>query len=124
MALPSWPAELPKAPEAGTFARPELYPAPAVFEPEDGPDIERPQGQTEIERLQVSFVLTTAQYSAFKTFVKTTLVQGTSHFMMDVPIEGWACENRRVYIEMQSPAVKPVGASWRVSFTLCVLPAA
>lgn len=123
MAIPSWPAGLPHMPLRSSFRRLELHRPLARFETEDGPDIVRVRANTRIERLQYVLHFTHAQYLIFRDFVETTLVQGSQRFSMDVPVDGWACENRPVYIEGGAVTIEPLGTGWAASFVLSVMPA-
>lgn len=124
MALPVWPDGLPYMPLRSAFKRLELNRPAARFEPEDGPDIMRPQAATVIERLQYAIPFTSAEYVIFRTFTRDTIVQATQRFTMPVPIDGWACETRTVYIEGGAISVDSLGSKWLPSFILAVLPAA
>lgn len=129
MALPVYPGNLPHGSVMEDLSLQQPFPSPSVSQVEDGPDIKRRKAYTEIEHLSMRLrPLTDAQFSSFKSFVKNTLDHATSHFMMPVQIDGWACTTRRVFFVFDegSPPYRHSGAAGRkhnVAFVLGVYPA-
>ena len=124
MAIADWPEGLPYQARRGGFAEIEPYRAAVTTEVEDGPDLMRAGAQTIIKKFTYRLRFTHAQFSTWRTFVESTLAQGTAHFTMQVPVDGVTYSSRRVYIEGGKWGRQPIGRDWSITFTLCVFPAA
>lgn len=87
MTIASWPSSLPPLPLRTGF---EEAPKPAVieFEVESGPGKRRTRSSIRVEAVSMSFDLTAAQRTTFRTFFYTTLDKGALPFSYTHPVEG------------------------------------
>lgn len=121
MTIPAWPSTVPDRPVQGGLTPSDPYRPPLKTEVEDGPEILRVQSHTIISKFEYSIAMTAAQFAAWKTFVTTTLGQGTSRFTMTVGILGSGYATKTCYIDGGQWKASPLGSKTMVSFTLCVL---
>lgn len=123
MTLPSYPSAIPYRPSKHGWSR-KYHDPLVVTEVEDGPDISRVRSLTKIKTLDYVIHMNAADLATFETFVETTLAQGSSHFLMQVPATGATYSERRCFIKGGEWGDSSLGGGWfAVSFTLCVFPA-
>ncbi len=124
MSIPSFPPDVPYDADERSFRIKHASDnAVAVMQTEDGPDIMRQQGNTAlIEADWTSRPLTAAQAASLITFIRTTLLRGTQHFTMLVPIVPGTVVTRRCYIKGGEPAVQsqPLSGMTVFSFPLTI----
>lgn len=124
MAVPFWPSNVPYDQLRDGAAVPALMSDPATFETEAGPAIMRKRpgpDTTEISWRSVPW--TGAQFSAFKAFVRTTLIGGTVVFDMPVfePGSGYVTRKCQIKRGGRGVSLDESQAPWfSVSFTLIV----
>ncbi|SEE59533.1 hypothetical protein SAMN05519104_6664 [Rhizobiales bacterium GAS188] len=120
MTLPVWPIGLPVNPLADLSVA-EAYRAPVATEMEDGPDRMRRRSLTKLAKLGMRFIFKDAQMATFKSFVETTLQEGTMHFSMTVPAPGVTSGTYEVWLDKGVYKASKLGGNWQVTFTLAVL---
>lgn len=84
MPKPSWPVGVPYLPERDSYQIAEPYQPPISTSMEDGPNRMRRRSVTTISRVQMTIVMTDAQFQTFKAWVRDTLSHGASQFTMPV----------------------------------------
>lgn len=109
---------LPYSPLVDSWQQPDLYQDPVETEMEGGNVRLRSAPGDDVEHIQFDILYTQAQYTTFKTFVKTTLNNGSSRFTMKVWM-GSAFEVRTVQFA-KKPVPNAVFPKVRVSFELRV----
>lgn len=122
MTTPDYPSTIPYKPQRDAFSE-EPYQPLSSAEMEDGPDIDRVQSNTRIQKLAYRLIFTDAEYATWETFVLTT-IKRAGHFMMSVPASGSTYSTRRVKLDKGMFKRDPLEGYWVVTFTLCVFPAA
>lgn len=122
MTLPVWP-DIPYSPDESVFKRsaPHL-PVLSSTDCEDGPPLMRVQGNTAIAKFPYQLPpLTKTQKETFRTFVETTLKQGTCHFTMLVPLNTEDYVSKRCFIDGGAWSETQVGlVNYIITFTLGV----
>lgn len=120
MALPSWPSNVEHRPD------PTMW-APAVFTPPRATEMEggnvrlrvKPGDSVAISRWGQK--LTDAQFAAFRTFYRGTLMNGAARFTMPVCLDGVSYEDRVVQIVSGTLQIAALEHGWGVvSFDLQV----
>ncbi|MBR0882188.1 hypothetical protein ACVMGC_011552 [Bradyrhizobium barranii subsp. barranii] len=83
MALPSWPA-VPYRPARDSFQPIKPFLDPIATEMEGGNTRQRPRPGDNVATLGQTIMMTPAEAETFKTWVKTTLANGTARFTAQV----------------------------------------
>lgn len=120
MALPVWPASLPREPKTDGYSRQKRFP-PAVTEMEDGPVLARPRSRIRARRDTVNLVMDGSQLATFESFFDGPLRDGTLRFTMPTVEAGGGFADRTVHLDGERPKVVPFGDdAWQVTLSLTV----
>ena len=94
MTFPSWPSTLPQAPLAGGQSLDRLASGVIETEFEAGNVEQRAVTAARISLVSIKYLMTSAQYALFESFVVSTLNLGTSRFT--VPFDDYSSSFKSV----------------------------
>lgn len=117
--MPAWPATLPQSPLLDGYSE-EAGDNVLRSQPEMGPPKTRRRFTARIDRLNLSYVMTTAQLGIFEAFWRTDLADGALPITMPHPRKGGSIN--AVPVGPYSATRDADTPDWRVSFALNILP--
>lgn len=117
MPLPDWPADVPSAPQRGSFRISRPFNKPASSEFEAGNTRDRPRGTLQYRMLAMELRMSAAEFAAFDAFVSDDLAKGTKRFTMPV-WNGTAMETRTVKLAGEKFTTRQQGRAVMVLMTL------
>jgi hypothetical protein len=106
--MPAYPNTVPHLPDLSSFDIARYLP-PLRTEMEGGNTRARKRPGDDVATISQSIPMTTAQWGTLLTFVKTTLVNGTARFTMDV-WDGIQCQEDRTVMLAGEPKPTRLGA--------------